>query len=135
MVELKGMKRKVLITAYHCQNTVFGMEGKGKIKYLDDWFVIVGHHVVDTLDAHGMSNDQVGSLCDIAFNHFNWVDEVDMYAGETVNAICMFNGTHASMCAGDIVRIQYYVPIEGLKPRSKTRFFLCETFGWKELTE
>ena len=121
---------KVLVTAMHVKNTLFGKKVNVPVADLNETHVVIGHWVKDI-----PVTEEIDSLMMGVYRHFNWMEEKDGYAGELVNEICRLENTHASMSVGDVVKVQYRTGQGMHGDITKTRWFMIEPIGYRELED
>ena len=133
---------KVLLTAMHVKNAHFNTRLDILEEHKHKYYVEIGHkavHLLPTNPEKGNwvfnTEEQLDKLCEDAFYWFNWQDSRHSgHAPLEVNTICRFNDTHASMSVGDVVKIQYMKPPTGNNlEKVITRYFKCESMGFKEI--
>lgn len=130
---------KVLVTALHIKNELFGRRAHVSIQDLHKTHIKVASYTTSVESTERMkSTTDVDAILSDAFNHFNWIQNEGMYAGELVNDICRFEGTHASMSVDDIIKVQYKsiaMNRELTDNETITRYFLVMPIGFLELEQ
>lgn len=116
-----------LLTAMHVKNNLFGLKLDLTEEMLHETHVVIGHHIVE------FNRNNIEDVLEKGFNHFNWQDVKDGYAGDIVNMICRMEDTHASMSVGDCLKVQYKTQLKDGPMVTTTRFFVVANFGFEEI--